>query len=252
MEGFDWVSTIKTNLLLLYYGGMWPKDEETHKFNLYTIYSIFMFLTFTVYHNFSQVFNLFFVTNLQDMTSCVFLSLTQSMAIVKAFYIIQNMKTLKSLISTLHANRLFQPKNLKQIKMVEPSLNEWKLLFRMFWLSAVGTINLLMIFPLLDNSYKQYRLPLMSWHPFSTKSSPMYEIIYIHQIVSCYTVAIVDMSADTLISALNMFIGTQCDILCDNIRNIDGSVEEMGAKWKECIVHHKEIIKYKKNYKAQY
>ncbi|KYB28921.1 Odorant receptor 46a, isoform A-like Protein [Tribolium castaneum] len=164
--------------------------------------------------------------------------------ILQAFYILMNMRALKGTLNNLQKNEMFQPKNLKQIKMVQPSLNEWTTLFRMFWFSGFAAMFLLSLFPLVDGTYKEFRLPFLAWYPYDTKSSPFYELMYLHQVISTYTVGVVDISADTLIAALNMYVGTQCDILCDNIRDIDGPVQEMDAKWKKCFTHHKEILKF--------
>nr|XP_015833153.1 PREDICTED: odorant receptor Or1-like isoform X1 [Tribolium castaneum] len=244
MDDFNWISTVKTNLLLLHIGGIWPRGDGTHKLNLYTIYAIFITFTFTTYHCFSQIINFFFVDDLQALTESIFISLIQSMALVKAFYILKNMRILKNILKNLETNKMLQPRNLKQIKMVQPSLTQWRLLSQMFWISAVFAMCLFGAFPIVESTYKEFRLPYLAWYPFDTKSSPFYEIMYLHQFVSSYTIAIVDIGADTLIAALNVFVATQCEILCDNIRNINGSVEEMDSKWKECFTHHKEILKY--------
>ncbi|KAJ3648708.1 hypothetical protein Zmor_020489 [Zophobas morio] len=84
---------------------------------------------------------------------------------------------------------------------------------------AGGTVFLWAIYPILDGSVKQNSLPFRAWYPYDTTVSPFYETTYVYQIVSVAFIASTGITVDTLITALSEFIGAQCDILCDNIKN---------------------------------
>lgn len=247
MKKFDWTLTIKVNLLLLKVVGLWPNGDETYKCNLYTLYAIISGMLFTIGHNLLQTINLFFLyDNLEAVTAIIFISLTQLICILKSFCVIQNMGVLKQLMVTVNSD-IFQPKNVKQKELIQPNLKFWKNMFRALWTYACCTLFLWAVFPIIDNSVKEFRLPFLVWYPYNTKISPLYEITYIYQIMSCYFTCIINVSVDALIAALNMYIAAQCDILCDDLRNIDNysslTSDSNVTKWKNCIIHHKEILR---------
>ncbi|XP_068912914.1 odorant receptor Or1-like [Tenebrio molitor] len=252
MKKFDWKLTIRLNIILLKVVGLWPKGDETYKCNLYTAYAIISGTLFTIGHNLLQTINLFFIyNNLEAVTATIFVSLTQLLAILKSYYLVQNMGILKQLMVTLNSE-MFQPKNAKQKILIEPNLSFWKTIFRAYWGNACCTLFLWAVFPIIDNTVKEFRLPLLVWYPYNTKISPLYEITYIYQIICCYFICIINISVDTLIAALNMYIGAQCDILCDDLRNIDdysknSSVDIVNERWINCIMHHKEILRFSEN-----
>ncbi|RZC40485.1 hypothetical protein BDFB_015191, partial [Asbolus verrucosus] len=77
----------------------------------------------------------------------------------------------------------FQPKNVRQIMLVQPALKFWKMIYNTL-LSAVGpAVFLWVIFPILSGEVKTYGLPFVAWYPYNYKASPYYELTYLHQIV---------------------------------------------------------------------
>ncbi|KAJ3661817.1 hypothetical protein Zmor_006199 [Zophobas morio] len=247
MEKFDWKGTIKINIFLLKIVGLWPKGDEVYKCDLYTCYAITSTTLFTICHNLLQTINLFFIyKDLEALTASIFIALTQLLAILKSYYLVQNMGTLKHLMVTLNSN-MFQPKNLEQRRLINPNLEAWKLLFKVYWGNACCTLLLWAIYPIMDGSVSQHRLPLLVWYPYTTESSPLYEITYIYQLMCSYFICIINISVDTLIAALNMYIGAQCDILCDNLKNINHHMGTVNSQWRKCIAHHKEILKFADN-----
>jgi hypothetical protein len=93
-------------------------------------------------------------------------------------------------------------------------------------------------FPFLD---EKKQLPFACWYPFGTETSPKYEITYLHQVVSICCLATANLGLDTLISALMMFVGGQCDILCDNLRSL--RVDNFCIEFVKCVKHHKDILR---------
>ncbi|RZC33382.1 7tm 6 and/or DUF2225 domain containing protein, partial [Asbolus verrucosus] len=143
---------------------------------------------------------------------------------------------------------LFQPKTLEQRSLVQPNLNAWKTLASTFWVFCGGWLIFWPLCPMMDKSYKEYRLPFLAWYPYNTQTSPQYEFTYLHQFVSINCISLVNVNIDTLIAGLNMYIGAQFDILCDDIRHLhDGSKDSLAEarqKLKECVKHHREILKF--------
>jgi hypothetical protein len=241
MENFDWKLTIRPNILVLKVAGLWPKGSEIYKLSLYTLYS-FVFING---HNFFQAANIFFVyTDLEALSALIFVTITDVLASFKVYCFIQNIAILKRLLAKLD-KQIFQPRNEQQRDLVQPSLNSWKYTYTAFCIPVFTTLVLWAIFPIMDGTVKDRRLPFSAWYPYNTKISPLYEITYLYQVISVWCLAIANLNMDTLIAALMMYIGCQCDILCDDMKNLRNSVgDDFNRKLLDCIEHHKTILRY--------
>ena len=140
--------------------------------------------------------------------------------------------------------QLFQPRTLEQRRLVQPGLDSWKMTYTIFYVPVIATLILWAVFPIVDGSFREYRLPFSAWYPYNTKVSPFYELTYVYQIVSIWFLSITNFNMDTLIAALMMYIGTQCDILSDDVKNLGSRGElEFNTKLLKCIDHHRNIIR---------
>lgn len=241
MERYNWKSTISLNLYVFRLFGLWPEGEGGYKIDFYLIRAIFTVLFFGFAHSCSQTWLL--VTNLNDMkivAGTAFLAISEMLVVLKMFYMGRNMKTIKKLMVILDSD-LFQPRNIEQITLVSPLLKVWKMLSRCFCGSATVTIFFWTLFPIIDNTYKNYRLPFLARYPYNTSVSPLYEISYCHQIASILFIAYGNVGMDTLIAALFVFTGAQIDILCDNLKNIQP--QGFSRSLVNCVKHHRTIIK---------
>jgi hypothetical protein len=244
MENFDWKLTIRANILVLKVAGLWPKGSEIYKLNLYTLYSFVSLNLFINAHNFFQAANILFVyTDLEALTALIFVTITDVLASFKVYCFVRNIAILKRLMVKLD-KQIFQPRNEKQRDLVRPNLNSWKYTYEAFYIPVVTTLVLWAIFPIIDGTVKDRRLPFSAWYPYNTKTSPSYEITYLYQVISIWFLAIANLNMDTLIAALMMYIGCQCDILCDDMKNLRNSVEDdFNRKLLDCIEHHKTILR---------
>ncbi|KAJ3636037.1 hypothetical protein MTP99_008883 [Tenebrio molitor] len=89
---------------------------------------------------------------------------------------------------------------------------------------------------------RSYSLPFPAWYPFNVKSSPAYELTYLHQLISHIFIATGGCNVDMLVIALMMYVGVQCEILCDDLKNLDP--RDFTGSLKSCIRHHKEILNF--------
>nr|XP_015838103.1 PREDICTED: putative odorant receptor 71a isoform X3 [Tribolium castaneum] len=245
MRSFDWKKTIKINIITLQAVGFWPKGDDSFKFNLYGLWTAISFTCIIFCHNFFQAVSIYFILNdLKAVTAVIFLNLSELLGILKSYYLIKNMPKLKQLMITLN-KPLFQPKNERQIKLIEPNLKFWKQMYNLYWVMSSGALFFWATFPIFDNSIKDHRLPFIAWFPFDTTVSPFYEIAYVHQVVGIIFVAISTVGVDTLIAALSMYIGAQIDLLCDNLRHLTGP--NFNNELLNCIHHHKTILRFANN-----
>ncbi|RZC39169.1 hypothetical protein BDFB_014760, partial [Asbolus verrucosus] len=118
------------------------------------------------------------------------------------------MEILKKLMVTLNSDS-FQPKNVRQISLFQPSLKFWKTVSILCWTMAYGSMFFWSTYPIFDNSVKKCRLPFLAWYPYNTKISPYYEITYVYQVFAIIFLATTAVSVDNLIAALNVYIGAQ-------------------------------------------
>ncbi|RZC35601.1 7tm 6 domain containing protein, partial [Asbolus verrucosus] len=244
MEKFYWELVIRTNLQMLHSVGLWPKNDEIYKLDLYSFYAAFSVIIIMIGHNFFQLMYVFSVyKNLEALTEMMVITATDFLITIKLCFFLLNMRKVKELMITLNSV-LFQPKSF-QLDLIRPHLNIWKKTYIGYWMLVGSAVVAMVIFPFVDNSFKDHRLPFLTWYPFDATISPVYEIIYIYQVVgvSFRTVAVVNM--DTLIAALMVYITTQCDILCDNLRNIDKNFYE--TLFIKCIRHHQEVVRFAKS-----
>ncbi|RZC37729.1 7tm 6 domain containing protein [Asbolus verrucosus] len=245
---FDWKRTIRLNILVLKIVGLWPPGDEIYGYTFYTLYEILNVLFLQIGIIVFQTVNLFLnIDDLEVVTGTIFVLLMEMLAPIKSYTIIKNTGMLKQLMATIN-NDLFQPKNFQQRSLIQPNLKAWKKTVATFWFFTLGWLFFLMLCPFFDKTVNEYRLPFLAWYPYSVKASPQYELSYLHQFISVTTMSMVNVNIDSLIAALNMYIGAQFDILCDNLRNFyDNSRDsptDVEEKLKKCINHHREILKF--------
>lgn len=241
---YDWKGAISINIIKLQIVGLWPPGNHLYSFNLYTGWTLTAITIFIYAHNFFQVLYMIFnINDLEAITSTAFINISELTGILKSYYLIQNMKILKKLMHTL-TTKMFQPKTQFQKVLIDQNIKSWKTLYFLYWGMSSGALFFWSTFPILDKSIKVYRLPFMAWYPFNTKISPNYEIIYIYQVVSILCVAFTVLGTDTLIAALNTFIGTQFDLLCDDIKHMfDDLTTDSNKNLINCIKHHRKILR---------
>ncbi|RZB40289.1 7tm 6 domain containing protein, partial [Asbolus verrucosus] len=239
---YEWKSTIKINIFILKLMGLWPGTNDSRSSRLYTIYTVIT-IVFFLYGSVSlQILYVVLIrTNLETLTRLLFVLMTKSLVCVKAFCLMQNTKIIQRLIKNMNKD-LFQVKTINHWNLIQPALLIWKMTYFTFWLLATSTIFMWSISPILDKSFKEYQLPFPALYPYDTQKSPFYEITYVHQVIGVFIVGTTDSNLDTLISALMTFVGAQCDILCDNLRNID--YKKFNEQLKTCMRHHKEILSF--------
>ena len=240
MARFVWHLIIKTNILVLKVAGLWPLNN-TYGHNVYAIYALFINIFVDGHNVFQTAYIAFIYKDLQALAAIIFVLFTDWLASIKVYYFVRNTKILRWLMVELKCDE-FQPTFLQRKSLLPPNVRSWWMIYATFSTVVVGTLIFWAIFPILDGSYKEYRLPFWAWYPFDTKTSPMYQIIYLYQVFSIWFLAISNVNMDTLMAALMTYTSTQCDILCDNLRNLKG--EDFNAKLIAYIEHHKKIVRY--------
>ncbi|KAJ3635808.1 hypothetical protein MTP99_008684 [Tenebrio molitor] len=246
MDKYDWKANITMNIRTLRVLGLWPRGDETYKPGVYALHATLLLTVFLIGHIFFQVVNIYFIRdNLEAITGTIYVLLVEMLVVFKVYYLIKNMEMLKQLLKILETD-LFQPKTAQQRALIETSVFFWRVIYQTFLIMCCGTNLFWAIFPLLDKTAGEKRLPFLAWYPYNTKVSPLYEITYVYQIVSVGFITTVHVNVDALVAAVNVFNGSQFDILCDNLRNLHNLAVagDINDKLVYCIDHHKQTLSY--------
>ncbi|KAJ3635791.1 hypothetical protein MTP99_008670 [Tenebrio molitor] len=248
LKSYDWTSTIKINIFMFRIVGLWPQ-EHGYSLNFYTFYAILSVGICGFAQSFFQTVKLFGNLNdLEIVTGTAFLCFSELLVVLKMFYLARNIKTFRLLLVTLNSD-MFQPTS-EQIKLVLPDLKLWKLMYKLLWCSISVAIVFWSLVPIVDTSFQERQLPFLAWYPFDAKTSPFFEMTYIHQTVSICYITAVNVNLDTLIAAMSMYTGAQLDILSNNLRKL--RPEEFEEELTRCVEHHKEIVKFAKTFNSAF
>ena len=246
MEKFDWLSTFGTNLKMLRLVGLWPENPRGYKCDYYTLYALVCINLCLNGPNFTQIMDIYFYSSdLETLTARIFLTLSELLVPIKTYYHVKNISTVKELVEKINRT-IFQPKTTSQRNLVQFQLKIWKVAYSAFCCSSFAAVIFIFTFPIFDGSYKEHRLPMSAWFPFDFKSSPYYQMTYLYQTVAISVLVVADLNMDMFVVALIVFIGVQCDILCDDLKN-NVSEPKFCEKFLRCIIHHKEILSFTEN-----
>ncbi|XP_063926001.1 odorant receptor 46a-like [Zophobas morio] len=240
---FCWKITIQPNILVLQTFGFWPKDYEAFKLNFYAVRTIILVIIFFPVALLTQATNLFFVLDdLIALTGTIYMLLIEILCAFKIYYLSKHMSIVKTLMRMLNDD-LFQPRDVNQVALVQPNLDLWKTTYIVFMIMALGGNLFWAAFPLLDKANEENRLPSLAWYPYNTNVSPFYEITYTHQVLTYTYICFTHINIDTFIAALNTYIYSQFDILCDNLRKLHFG-DNVKANLVKCIKHHWLILRF--------
>ncbi|KAJ3663584.1 hypothetical protein Zmor_007832 [Zophobas morio] len=245
MKTFNWKDIMKRSIFMLKILGLWPPGD-TYKFDFYSAYSFVSIAAFTCGHNFFQIINICFIfPDLEVIAATIFVTLPELLVIMKTYYVIQNMQLLKQLMVDINQEH-FEPRSLSQVEMIQPSLSFLRKISTVLWSMSAGAVFFSATYPILDGSVKEHRLPRPAWYPYDATVSPLYQITYVYQIFSFTFIAATALTTDTLIAILNLFVGAQCDILCDDLKYTfrEEHLNFSRKKFLSCIRHHQEILRF--------
>lgn len=239
MAKFNWLVPIQNCLFLLRCTGVWPKSHEINSFSFYNFYAILVLTVFVIADAIFQCIMIYFIMNdLTALAASIYILPCKIALIFKIFKFISNNGFIRRLAKKLNG-KAFQPADARQIKLAESNFWEWNVVARIMRFSTGGGMIFYLSFPLLDKSENR-RLLFPSWYPFDAQKSPFYEITFIYQILSLLYVALVNIHIDLFLSALNMYIGCQFDLLCHNLQNLRHNNKN---KILEFYQHHRGILK---------
>jgi hypothetical protein len=241
-EKFNWQSTIKTNILMLKFVGLWPKNDEVYDRNLYSLYAMLSMNLLLNCHTSFQLVNIFHVySHFEAFISSLVATSSEFVAMIKGICFMKNMKIMKDMMVLLRSAEM-APKSEHERNLIKTNLNLWRLMYYAFSSSCFMAITFWLSFPVLDGTVHQYRLPFTAWYPFDVQKSPVYYLTYLYQAISICFLGVTHVNVDMFVNAVMVFIGCQCDILCHRLIHL--ASDNFNNNLIECIQHHKKIIWY--------
>ncbi|KAJ3663384.1 hypothetical protein Zmor_007659 [Zophobas morio] len=243
MENFEWKSCIKLHLRVLRCLGLWPKNNDLYKLDLYTLYASVAALVILVGHNSCALINIFYVYNdLQALAKIVFVATTNLQATFKMYTFVRNIKTFKQLLAALNSD-LFRPKTSQQFEIVKATLRTWRKAYAWFLTILCVIISMWSITPFLTGGVHHYQLPFDAWYPVEIKVSPNYEILYFYQLLCIWPISVGNIHVDSLFLAVMMYVKVQCEILCEELRTLKDNAN-FNTELINCVKHHKAILRF--------
>lgn len=256
--------SLRLNIFVLKIFGYWPPmGKRTVLYTLYTLLFLFIFTLIIT----SETINVIFLTaDLEKITDAFLLWLTHLDQIVKVFFFFTKRGSVLDLLDTLDLE-IFQPRNKKQRKYIQTMMTSSTRWYYLFFTMTTSTVILWGAFPIIDNLGKE--LPLSGWYPFATDVSPVYEVIFLYQLVSTLITGLSQISIDCMCSSFMAHVCGQLDCLNDNLIHVrEYSVEnlkrqnpkqkydvmtpelqqEMKRLLHRSVKHHTIILKYVLNY----
>lgn len=133
----------------------------------------------------------------KQLAKASYLGLTHFIQAVKTAYILFYNNHLKNLIKSIN-QREFRPKTLEQKKILQKYIRLCQQLFLLALGACLATCSFWSIDPLIQE--KNGKRPLALWYPFDTKHSPVFEIVYIYEVLSLILNAWANAAGDLLVS----------------------------------------------------
>ncbi|KAJ3656616.1 hypothetical protein Zmor_015679 [Zophobas morio] len=185
--------------------------------------------------------------NIEEMAAASFLLLTNLVHLVKLYCFIFQRTKVENLINSINREE-FQPKDSDDAKILLKDINRSKLITKTFLSMCCMGCVLFAIFPLLDNvEGENIRLPFSGWYPFNINESPVFEIIYMYQVLASCINGMRNISADTFISGTIMVISGQLSLLNKAFRTMTPELQnqvEIRKLLLKSILHYKNILTF--------
>nr|WJJ63336.1 odorant receptor 36 [Pachyrhinus yasumatsui] len=160
---------------------------------------------------------------------------------VKSIFFYFNRDALGTLITDLNKQQ-FQPNEGDEMLIVKNTYEFYgkfrKMLIIVTWLAVVPVL----IKPLFSKS--KYMLPCPAIYPINIYYSPVFEIIYGHQVIALIYFSLNNLYTNVTFIGLLTFIGIQCDLLCHRLKKLSCKKEAIQKDWIQNIRHYKSILRY--------
>ncbi|GLV41239.1 Odorant receptor 46a [Carabus blaptoides fortunei] len=270
--------------VLRVFGLWFPEEKQrTWRSHLYMLYAIFAQGGLYYLYMLSEIIAVIKAFgNIEKMTKASFLCTTHIAQTFKVYYLYKHFNKIVNLLNELDFD-IFTPKNVKQTKILNWAMSRARSDSAILLIMGLLTCALWAIFPFIEKSTDHIPLPLSGWYPFDTHDYPNFQFVFCYQLIGATVNAITNISLDTTATGIFIHICAQIDILGNALENLKrDSIEsllkkkqeknkssintaenslmnvdkehaefthdeleaEMINTFRNCVIHHEEIIRY--------
>lgn len=255
-EGADLAKHIKMHVSIMKYLIYWPPSYDRKIFNIaYKVYSFLMVTFFMVLFNIMEYVNLVMVSgDLDKMLAVSYLLVTNSTQLLQLVLYFYYSKDIQAMIDEMNDD-VFQPKTEEDMVIIKKHIDGYTSVSKFYMGVTVGACILFGTFPIIDGKINQHELPFDYFYPYDTKQSPAYEMTFLYQTISMLYHGVTHVAQDSLYTGSMDFIGTQMDILANNLSKLE-NVNIMGIKITSpqvdqlmnnnlivCVQKHRSVLK---------
>lgn len=218
--------------------GLWAPEKFSPA---YFIYSILLYLIFTVIYVFCMFINFFFLTDVEETTHSLYMTLTCIALLVKTINFHWFNRDMQNNLKTVNN---FELQNVDEINLVTNRLRSYKNV----WLAYYLMINITGLAAYISAIYTVPRqLPFRAWYPFDWRHDEFkYWITYTYQVVGMIVQANLNISVEIFPGYLIYMARLKMDILSMRLKRKGKSLKEQQKSighLVDSIKLHQHIVK---------
>lgn len=257
----DYTTCFTPHIIIFGMFGFWKPLEKMRWKKIYSFYKYVMLVIWIVFIISEIIYMVINKNNIDEFTATLFLAILLTLILIKMLVLYQNMDRLQLLIADLN-RPIFQVKNMKQYHIAQKLANNY---FYLCLFCGSSTDLFWSLAPFLGKNRITFE---KRWYPFDWHITPNYQLLYAFQAFVCIMNTLLCLNQDAFYPTLTTQISLQCDLLCDNLYNLDSYQDKDGLLFeirhedkiamktnkiifsmqmtkniKICIMHHKQILK---------
>ncbi|XP_070518434.1 odorant receptor 46a-like isoform X2 [Cardiocondyla obscurior] len=211
----------------------WTSVFRRTVYNLYRIFIITILYIFAFLQFMDLLLN---VDNPDDFTNILYMALNVSVSGFKLLIMWLNYSSITTLIITLDEEpfKPLDPGELRIRQKIDKIIRSNTLRYSIL----IATSWTFMSFMSLLTDFRQRKLTYREWVPYDYSSYMLFCITYIHQFISTFYCASVNVACDTLICGFLMHVYCQIEILEHRLKKILDNQSIL----RSCIRHHNNIF----------
>ncbi|NP_001177533.1 odorant receptor 124 [Nasonia vitripennis] len=198
------------NFRILRYCGIWYELPE-HLWLVKIVYKIFVVVvifSFTL----SELIELALTyDDLQNLTECLFLTLTFLALCFKMINFMCRQESLKALLNTFR-DEICQPKTLEEKDIIEKNRSMLRLFCISYFSLGILSGSTLVFVPFASFKSSKIELPIKTYQPYDVEDFVLFSLTYFHQILSMYLGVLINVSLDMLVCGFIFLTCGQLDL----------------------------------------
>lgn len=209
---------LNLNIKIFQLLGLWPEQKTLSETSfLWRLHLVVMHVFFSGLFNFQQIIFLCLNDDFASFVLCGFSAISTTLISIKTYIFVAKYSLIRKIVDSLDDEN-FQPNNERQEENVRHNFRMQRWL-NIAFMAIVTGIGISWTSVPLFRSYRS--LPFYCWYPYDSKKPLYYEISLAHQLISAYYCCVVLVNIDMFAIALMIYIGVECDMVADTLRNIE-------------------------------